>query len=943
MRPLQMVLSIFLVAVGVLASPEDRLWPLETEQLKPDPGIHFGQLETGLRYAVMANKRPEGEAFIQFYVGVGSLDEAEHERGIAHFVEHMAFNGSKNIAEDELVKMLQRLGLAFGADANAYTSFDRTVYTLDLPGVGDEVLDTSLMILREVAGNLLIEPGAVDRERGIIQSERRVRKSPAARAGEKEIEFLLAGTRYPDRLPIGTEAVIDTVSAETLMAFYRRFYRPDNAFLVVTGDIDVGDIEARIRVKFSDWHAPDSPIERLDVGTVTPMPGSVASFQSSALTDTISFYQLAPAIPPQDSRVERIRAIRQALALALFNRRFATVSQAENAPFVGARFSWGLQNDVVEVGRLALTPLAGDPMRGIEAAEQAIRQAQLYGFTDAELAEQRANLQSQKRRLVEEADKRHSKRLAGWLVGAYASGGVPLHPGEEAALIDVALAELTPSVISAVFAPFWTDEPAQVFVRGKEASDVTARRAWATYLASRQTDVAPPLQAEQKQFAYQFFGPAGTVATRHHDADSDMTKITFENGVRLTLKPTDFEEKTVLMRLSFGGGYQAIGPDRAAAATLARFAFSAAGLGQHSYDALDRLTAGRLVRTGLEIGSDRFSFSSRTIADDALLQLQLWAAYMTDPGYRDEALGQFRRTVEALYDTLEKTPGQVLRLRGGALLASGDTRFSLPSKTALEAVNLADMQALLDPLLSGSDIEIAVVGRFDEAAIVDAVAETFGALARRSLQVPDRPFKDVAFAEPGTHRFYHQGEADQAIFQLNWPTVGRDARRETATLSLLQRVIGDRLREELREALGATYSPSVASSPTRYGGYGRFSVTVLVKPEDLDITRQTIDQVIADIAGGVALSDDLIDRARTPLLEQLESNLQNNAYWLRVLERAQSDPDDLEPYAVRRQIYLDIMSKDLQQAAKTYLRSDTQVLIDVVHQSLHPAAKLSTP
>ena len=240
-------------------------FPHDNSDLAAEEGIEYGRLSNGLRYAVMSNETPSNTASLLMRFDTGSVNEAENERGLAHFLEHMAFNGSKNIPEDEMVKRLERFGLAFGADTNASTSFDETIYQLEIPEVNDEIIDETLMIMRETASNLTLAPDSIDRERGIILAEKRARNNPAYKAGIHSLEFFLDGSIYPNRIPIGTEEAIESVTPEQFRALDEGYYRPENTFIVLVGDFETDYAIEKIEDFFADWTASGQAKANIDI------------------------------------------------------------------------------------------------------------------------------------------------------------------------------------------------------------------------------------------------------------------------------------------------------------------------------------------------------------------------------------------------------------------------------------------------------------------------------------------------------------------------------------------------------------------------------------------------------------------------------------------------------------------------------------------------------
>ena len=249
-------------AVATQNAQPSKPWAQAASDIPADAAVRFGVLPNGMRYAIMKNATPPGQASLRLRIAAGSLMENEDQLGLAHFMEHMAFNGTTNVPENELLRILERLGLAFGADTNAFTSFDQTAYTLELPRTNDETVDTALMLMREAAGNLTLDQGAIDRERGVVLSEERARDTPPYRVYKERLDFFLKGQRPPTRYPIGKVEVLQTAQAAEFTDFYNRYYRPEQTVVVVVGDFDVDAMEARIKAKFGDW-TPSGPAGQL--------------------------------------------------------------------------------------------------------------------------------------------------------------------------------------------------------------------------------------------------------------------------------------------------------------------------------------------------------------------------------------------------------------------------------------------------------------------------------------------------------------------------------------------------------------------------------------------------------------------------------------------------------------------------------------------------------
>jgi zinc protease len=325
----------------------------------PDPRVRFGVLPNGLRYAIQKNATPPGQAALRLWFDAGSLDETDEQQGLAHFLEHMAFNGSKNVPEGDMIKILERHGLSFGADTNASTNFSETTYQLDLPKTDDDTVDTSLMLLREAAGELTIAPEAVDRERGVVLSEERTRDSPGYRVFVNTFGFQLQGQRPPQRLPIGKTEILKTAPAQRIRDFYQAWYRPENAVVVAVGDFDVDAMEAKIKSRFGDWKAVGPAGVKPDLGPVAKRGLTAKVLVEPGAQTSV---QMAWALPPDlelETRAKDKEELAKALGFAVLNRRLQVLTRSDAPPFIVALAVQNDQEHAANITTLAATAQPG--------------------------------------------------------------------------------------------------------------------------------------------------------------------------------------------------------------------------------------------------------------------------------------------------------------------------------------------------------------------------------------------------------------------------------------------------------------------------------------------------------------------------------------------------------------------------------------------------------
>src|SRR5438552_568112 len=338
-------------------------WAQDYTGRKADPSVRFGMLPNGLRYAIMHNETPSDGVAMRMRIGSGSLEERDEEQGLAHFLEHMAFRGSTNVADGDVVHMLERQGLQFGPDTNAFTAHDQTVYMFNFPRADRTALDTGLTLFREIGERLKLDPHAIDAERGVVLSEERLRDTPQYRSTKSDLSTVLDGTRVVSRWPIGQVETIKAADHDRLERFYRANYRPDNATIIVVGKIDPAAVEQQIRAKFSDWKPSGTP-DSIDIGTPTGKK-PIGEFVSTGAPDQLSLNWVGPEDKRADTdALEREELVRH-VALAVLNQRLSDRALKPGSPFVGAQA--GYQPSLLHSGSVTMLNLAAAPEKWRDA------------------------------------------------------------------------------------------------------------------------------------------------------------------------------------------------------------------------------------------------------------------------------------------------------------------------------------------------------------------------------------------------------------------------------------------------------------------------------------------------------------------------------------------------------------------------------------------------
>jgi zinc protease len=892
-----LALALPLVASQALAdAPDSRLaavgptWGFELSQRTPDPAVRFGRLPNGLRYAIQHNQTPKDGMAMRMRIGSGSLQERDEEQGLSHFLEHMAFRGSAHVPDGEVVRMLERQGLRFGPDTNATTGLDQTIYHFNFPKANAAALDTGLMLFREIGDRLKLDPLLIEQEKGVILSEERVRDVPARRVHLAHMQQHLEGTRVTQRLPIGRIETVRAATAERMRRYYMANYRPDNAAIIVVGNIDVDVVERQIRERFADWHnatPPDAP----DLGEprpTRPVVEFVAAEAPSMLTLTWP--------QPVDVRPHTLAVSREflvsAMALSALNQRLSDRALQPGSPLVSATAS--VQASVYGVAGLAQLAVQAQPGRWADALDAALaelRQLLVHGVTPADMLRVVPGVRSQTQaRLAQDATRPHAA-IADWLLRAVHPNAP--HLGAQQAMDDVEL--LLPAVqvdelTAALRRGFGGAEP--LVFRSTQTGAVGVEALTRRVAQAMARPVAAPEATAMASWPYTDFGQPSAIVARTQDAELGTTRVHFANGARLVIKSTPLQKDRVEVRVQLGQGRAGIA-SRHQHAIWALNSLPLGGTGQRSMAEIQqwRQTSGKRIDVSFSAGPHAFTLAGTTRPADLLAQLQLLAAHARDPGFRPEFGERLATLGGSMVGSLEVRPVAVHERAVSRIMNRGDARLGIPPRASdVAATRAGQLPLILKPALASAP-DIFIVGDVSDDAVIAAVQATFGSGEERP-RLPRAELKAEPLAGGGEpHVVFHRGRADQAVLGWYWSMPEHSA---DPALSYTGRVAGAllqaRLLDTVRAKLGITYSPQArAGGSLDVPGAGRFSMTLEMPPEKFETVRELLRAQLQALADQPVSADEL-QRARQPRVESVLRAPESASYWLSWLPRIQAEP-----------------------------------------------------
>jgi len=899
-------------------------WPQEKSDLKADPAVQFGTLSNGMRFAIMHNATPPKQAAIRFRLGSGSLDENDNQQGLAHFLEHMAFKGSTNVGEDEMVRILQRKGLAFGPDTNAHTSYGETVYSLDLPQVDADTISTGLKLMRETASELTLDAAAFNRERGVILSEERLRDTPQYRAAMAAMNSLLEGQRVTTRSPIGKTDVIRNAPVDLLRDYYKDYYRPDRATLIVVGDIDPAALEKEIRERFSDWKttAPNPP--EPDLGDLKTKGETFNVIAVPGNTTNVQIAWTRPFEDAPDTVATQRKNLVEGLGLLVLQRRLSTASAKADAPFISANA--GMQ-DLLKSARVALVMANSEPDKwqaALAAIDQEQRRIQEFGASEAEIQREIVEYRSFLQAAAASASTRTTTALASVLADSVDSEQVFTSPADDISLFEKLTAEITADEVNQALRKTFSGNGPQVLLQTAQTPEGGADAVRDAYAASRAVNVSALAGADDVVWPYTSFGEPGAVVERRTVDDLGVTMVRFANGVRLTVKPTKLRANEVIVRQNIDGGRLQMANDRAVP-IWASPAITLSGTKAMDFQDIQKALAAKIFGIDFSVDDTSVRFEGRTRTEDLETQLQLMAAYTSDPAYRPEVFKRIQQAYLSGLDQYSATAGGVLGRDFAGLVHSNDPRWTFPDREQLSAATVDDFESVFKPLVTRGPIELIVVGDVTVDDAIRLTAGTFGALPQRTEQ-PSAPSQtDVRFPAATEKPVIatHTGREDTAAIAIGVPVgdLFSDVPRAFVA-NITTQILENRLIDQFRIAEGATYGLQGSADLSRdLPGYGFAYFYLETTPEKVDGFYTLFNKAIADL-GSNTVSEDELARAREPAIETLRHQQQTNDFWMRYLRNAQTDPRQLDLIRYSLEGYGKVTADQVREFAKTYFQTN---------------------
>lgn len=871
---------------------------LQAQEMQPlpiDPKVRYGKLDNGLTYYIRHNELPENRADFYIAQNVGSVLEEDNQAGLAHFLEHMAFNGTKNFPKNGIDKYLQSVGMRMGENLNAYTSFDETVYTIiNAPVDKPNVVDSCLLILHDWSNSLALTDSMIEKERGIIREEWRTRRDASQRLLEKQLQQMFPGNKYANRIPIGSIDVINNFKPEELRAYYKKWYRPDLQAIIVVGDVDVDTVEKTIKTMFSDIPAPVNPAKREYVSVADNDEPIVSIATDKEASSTIIYiYHKYDPMPAQlrSTAAGLITDYISAVCSQILNERLESLLHQANPPFVYAEaydgdFMVARTKDAFTIAAIAKE---GEIDSTMTALVREMERARQFGFTVSEYERAKINILKQYESAFNERDKQKNSSYTKEYVNHFTEGGYIPGIETEYTLINQIAPNITVEQVNQYLSQVIGEKNIVLALSGPEKEGVvypTESELLEMFNKARSQKVEPYKEEVNNDPLIPELPAPGKIVKEEHDGLFDATVLTLSNGVRVVLKPTEYKKDEIQMTATSPGGSFMVGIDDAKNMKVFNSVIGLGGLGNFSAIDLSKKLAGKKVSCSASLGVDNESLNGYASPDDVKTLFELIYLAMTSPRTDNDAYASFENRMKAQLENAKLDPSTALNDTISKVVYNNH-----PRAVSLEAEDFDKIsyQRILDIYKErygdASDFTFTFVGNLNVDSIrpyIEQYLATLPANGRVDKPSPDALPK-IMKGKLENHFSREMQTPKSSVFQL-YSGKSEYNLKNLLTASLLSQILDLVYTETIREAEGGSYGVYAGVSLSDFPkGQTTLQVFFDTDPEKWENMVRIVDEEIQRIATEGPKSEHLT-KSRDNMLKRHNERLQENSYWLNVID-----------------------------------------------------------
>jgi zinc protease len=913
-----------------------------TDLSKPipvDPDIKTGKLDNGITFYIKQNKKPEQRVELRLAVNAGSITESDAQLGLAHFVEHMGFNGTKNFPSNKIISMLEEMGVKFGAELNAYTSFDETVYMLKVPTDKVEWINRGFQVLEDWAHQVSMENVEIDKERGVIVEEWRLGLGADDRMMQKYLPVIFKGSKYADRLPIGKVEVIKTFPYDTLRSFYKTWYRPDLMAVVVVGDLDPKLAEEKIREYFGRIPKALNPKPRVE----TPVPDNkeplvsvVTDKEAPGFSATILYkHPVEKNISFADYRASLVRS----LYTSMLNRRMQEIGQKPDAPFLYAGVGYGpFIGRTIDVYSLSVSAKENQIEKSLEVVLTENERVRQFGFTAPELEREKKSILSRYENMAKESDKTQSASYADEFVRNFLTQECIPGIQKEFGIVKEYMPGITLDEINKLGLKWITDENIIGLVTAQEKAgvnvpavsqilDIIKSVKSKTITAYKDNVSDAPILSEQPK--------ASKIVNRIENKDFGFTELTFGNGVHMILKPTDYKNDEILLSAYSPGGLSLYPDNDIMSATFATSIVTQSGLGDFDLINLQKKLSGNTAKLNPYISDLSEGVRGNCSPKDLETMLQLNYLYFTKIRKDNDAFNAFISRMKNTYKPMRSVPQIIFADTLSKIVSQNNPRvIAIPTDAQFDQINLDKLINIFkDRFADASDFTYLMIGNFKVEEVVPMVEKYIGGLPSIKRQ---ETWKDVTpkFPKGLVNVVVPKNSEPQSTVAMMWKGDFTWTDKDRQCFTMLMNILSIKCRESMREDQGGVYGVSVNGSASKFpkalftisAGWG-------CNPDNIKKLTQTVLDEMGKIKKDGPTEIDM-NKVKETLFRARESQMKENSFWLSALQNHYFQGDKLLSLDDYKKFVNSITPGDIKTIANKYLNTNNYVQV-----ALTPAPK----
>lgn len=914
-----MLLALFMLSQGAFAQKSEDL----TSKIPVSPDVKTGTLPNGLKYYIKYNKKPEKKVELRLAVNAGAILEDDSQQGLAHFMEHMNFNGLKDFPNNKLVPYLQSIGVGFGNDLNAYTSFDQTIYILPFPSDKQGKIDSSFMVLADWSGSALLANDEIDKERGVILAESRLGKGADDRMMKKWLPAMFNGSKYGNRLPIGKDSIIEHFDYSVLKKFYQDWYRPNLQAVIVVGDMPVAEVEKMIIRKFSDYKNPAQIRERPKTFEVKPYVKSRAMVITDPEANRTSISINGNSYPKKTvtTLADYLSKMTENLCFSMLSARFDELRNSANPPFV---YAYAYQGGWVR----GYECYSAGAMCGSTEMEQAVKalvtesmRVKKYGFTKDELSRAKASMLSDYEKQYMERDKTESERLTYELINNYLDQEPIPGISWEYNFVKNNIEKISLNDFDAIRKKIDIDNKFFAFITSKNQPGLPTDEQLKAWIESALIQPVEPYKEQKVASSLLDKEPVpGKIVKTEKNAKLGTTTFTLSNRAVVCIKPTDFKNDEVLMKGSRFGGFSLYSGQDYQSAQWCNNVVEDLGYGKFSSPDLAKFLSGKMVRVSPVVIEYTEYLEGNSSTKDLETMFQLLYLKCTSPRRDEGAFQSYISRSKQQLESLKQDPQYLFMDTSYNTLYQGNKRAHLIESPAdYDKINLDNaINYYKQRICNPAGMYYNIVGSFTEAQITPFIEKYIGGLVPAEINTQ---YKDIGlFPKSGSNSFtLYKGSEPQAMLMHYFTGKMAFNPDDNFMLEQLNGVLNNKIIDTIREKMSAIYGGGCGGSLQKYPREEFLIQSYFpCSPDNIEKVHTAFLGLVEStkVKGGITENDWL--KVREPAIEHNKENLKKNDYWLNVLQNAYLYNVDPERILTKEQRLKAIKPEQLVEIARKF-------------------------